>query len=71
MHQLIDSHCHWDHPCLQALQPELWQSCIAQGVGQLVVPGTHHAYFSRQISLCEVHPRWHLALGLHPYFRFG
>jgi len=68
MHQLIDSHCHWGHPRLQALQPELWQSCIAQGVGQLVVPGTHHASFSQQISLCEAHPCWHLALGLHPYF---
>ena len=21
MHQLIDSHCHWDHPRLQSLQP--------------------------------------------------
>ena len=68
MHQLIDSHCHWGHPRLQALQPKLWQSCIAQGVGQLVVPGTHRASFSRQISLCEAHPCWHLALGLHPYF---
>ena len=68
MHQLIDSHCHWDHPRLQTLQPYLWQSCLAQGVGQLVVPATQHATFSRQISLCERHPCWHLALGLHPYF---
>ncbi len=36
MYQLIDSHCHWDHPRLQSLQPHLWQSCLAQGVGQLV-----------------------------------
>jgi len=68
MHQLIDSHCHWDHPRLQNLQPRLWQSCLTQGVGQLVVPATHQASFSRQISLCEQHPCWHLALGLHPYY---
>jgi len=68
MHQLIDSHCHWDHPRLQTLQPYLWQSCLAQGVGQLVVPATQQASFSRQISLCEQHPYWHLALGLHPYY---
>ena len=35
MHQLIDSHCHWDHPRLQSLQPHLWQSCLDQGVTQL------------------------------------
>ena len=68
MHQLIDSHCHWDHPRLQSLQPHLWRSCLDQGVGQLVVPGTQKALFAQQISLCEQHPCWHLALGLHPYF---
>ena len=68
MHQLIDSHCHWDHPRLQSLQPHLWQSCLDQGVGQLVVPAIKADSFARQISLCEQHPCWHLALGLHPYF---
>jgi TatD DNase family protein len=68
MHQLIDSHCHWDHPRLQGLQPHLWQSCLDQGVGQLVVPGTQQNLFARQITLCEQQPCWHLALGLHPYF---
>jgi TatD DNase family protein len=68
MHQLIDSHCHWDDPRLQDLQPTLWQSCVDHGVSQLVVPGTQKAFFKRQISVCEQHPSWHLALGLHPYF---
>ena len=68
MHPLIDSHCHWDDPRLQALQPQLWQSCVTQGVQQLVVPGTQKAFFARQITLCEQNPLWHLALGLHPYF---
>ena len=68
MHQLIDSHCHWDHPRLQSLQPHLWQSCLDQGVTQLVVPATKESSFARQISLCEQYPNWHLALGLHPYF---
>ena len=68
MQQLIDSHCHWDHPRLQNLQPHLWQSCLDQGVGQLVVPGTQKASFARQITLCDQHPCWHLAFGLHPYF---
>ena len=68
MHQLIDSHCHWDDSRLQALQPHLWQSCISQGVQQLVVPGTQWAFFARQIGICEQNPLWHLALGLHPYF---
>lgn len=68
MHQLIDSHCHWDHPRLQQLQPHLWQSCLNAGVEQLVVPGTQKTFFLRQIALCEQHPCWHLALGLHPYF---
>lgn len=68
MQQLIDSHCHWDHPRLQALQPHLWQSCIHHGVGQLVVPGTQKAFFTRQIAICAQDPSWHFALGLHPYF---
>jgi len=68
MHQIIDSHCHWDSPRLQALQPDLWQSCVTQGIGQLLVPGTQFSCFSRQISLCNENPNWHLALGLHPYF---
>ena len=68
MHQLIDSHCHFDDPRLQALQPNLWQSCLREGVEQLVVPGTLQAHFARQIALCDTHSDWHLALGLHPYF---
>ena len=68
MHQLIDSHCHWDDPRLQSLQPHLWQSCLDQGVVQLVVPATKKALFAQQIALCDQHPHWHLALGLHPYF---
>ena len=65
---LIDSHCHWDHPRLQVLQPELWQSCLAAGVDQLVVPATKADQFQNQIDLCVGVPHWHLALGLHPYF---
>ncbi|MCS5559320.1 MAG: TatD family hydrolase [Oceanospirillaceae bacterium] len=68
MHQLIDSHCHWDHPRLQSLQPDLWQSCLDHGVTQLVVPATQASHFQRQIKLCQQNPHWHLALGLHPYF---
>jgi len=68
VHQLIDSHCHWDHPRLQVLQPSLWQSCLDQGVGQLVVPATQMANFSVQIKVCQQNSSWHLALGLHPYF---
>ena len=68
MLQLIDSHCHWDHPRLQALQPHLWQSCLDHGVTQLVVPATQAAHFETQIKLCHQNPNWHLALGLHPYF---
>ncbi|MBT3437251.1 MAG: TatD family hydrolase [Oceanospirillaceae bacterium] len=68
MHQLIDSHCHWDHPRLQNLQPDLWQSCLDQGVTQLIVPATQASHFQRQITLCQLNPHWHLALGLHPYF---
>ncbi|MDC9720173.1 MAG: TatD family hydrolase [Gammaproteobacteria bacterium] len=68
MNQIMDSHCHWDHPHLQTLQPALWQSCLDHGVGQLLVPGTQFNRFSSQVALCETNEKWHLALGLHPYF---
>ena len=66
--QLFDSHCHWQHPRLQALQPQLWQSCVQHGVSQLLVPATTADTWSAQISLCNQNPSWHCALGLHPYF---
>ena len=65
---LFDSHCHWDHPRLQALQPELWQACIKQGVQDILVPATTAAQWPVLVALCKAQPRWHLALGLHPYF---
>lgn len=65
---LFDSHCHWDHPDLQALQPGLWQSCEANKVNSLLVPGTVAKAWQQQVDLCAAHEHWHLALGLHPYF---
>ena len=65
---LFDSHCHWDHPKLQALQPELWQACENNGVGHLLVPATKAHNWFDLINLCKQQPNWHLALGLHPYF---
>lgn len=65
---LFDSHCHWDHPDLQALQPNLWQACEANEVNGLLVPGTVANAWQQQIDLCATHTQWHLALGLHPYF---
>ena len=56
MHQLIDSHCHWDHPRLQSLQPHLWQSCLDQGVTQLVVPATKESSFARTIPKLALSP---------------
>jgi TatD DNase family protein len=66
--QIFDSHCHWDHPRLQALQPELWQSCRQQGVSDLLVPATVAEHWPQLVALCQQNPHWHLALGLHPYF---
>ncbi|HCH23926.1 MAG TPA: DNAase [Oceanospirillaceae bacterium] len=65
---IFDSHCHWDHPKLQALQPELWQHCQQQGVADLLVPATVAEHWPQLISLCQQNPHWHLTLGLHPYF---
>ena len=65
---LFDSHCHWDHPDLQTLQPSLWQACEANGVNSLLVPGTVAKAWQQQIDVCASHEEWHLALGLHPYF---
>lgn len=65
---IFDSHCHWDHPKLQALQPQLWQNCQQQGVRDLLVPATVAKYWPQLIPLCQQNPYWHLALGLHPYF---
>lgn len=65
---IFDSHCHWDHPKLQVLQPELWQNCQQQGVSDLLVPATVAEHWPQLISLCKQHSQWHLALGLHPYF---
>ncbi len=65
---LFDSHCHWDHPDLQAQQPGLWQACVQNDVHDLLIPATVAANWQRQIDLSKLHPHWHLALGLHPYF---
>ena len=65
---LFDTHCHWDHPSLQALQPDLWQACVEQNVQALLVPATQVQHWQSLIQLCQQHKAWHLALGLHPYF---
>ncbi len=68
LERLFDSHCHWDHAQLQALQPQLWQSCLQRGVNDLLVPATQAAHWLDLINLCQQHAHWHLALGLHPYY---
>ena len=65
---IFDSHCHWDHPKLQTLQPQLWHGCQQQGVTDLLLPATIAEHWPQLISLCQQNPNWHLALGLHPYF---
>ncbi len=65
---IFDTHCHWDHASLQALQPDLWQSCLAHNVQALLVPATQMQRFQTLVALCQQHHHWHLALGLHPYF---
>ena len=58
---LFDSHCHWDHPKLQALQPGLWQACVKQGVQDILVPATTAAQWPALVALCKAQARWHLA----------
>lgn len=65
---MIDSHCHLDFLQFDEDRAEVIQSSLSLGIRTILLPGTHAAGWSKQITLCTQFPQLRYALGLHPYF---
>ncbi len=66
--QLIDSHCHFDHPLFDPDRLAAWERARNAGVTALVVPAIRSREWPRQRRVCGELPGLHPAYGLHPMF---
>ncbi|MEJ1355600.1 MAG: TatD family hydrolase [Candidatus Sedimenticola sp. (ex Thyasira tokunagai)] len=66
--QLIDSHCHLDHPRFEQDREQVLSRAIVAGVKAQVVPAIKRAWWPAIRSLCLSHPCLYPAYGLHPMF---
>lgn len=66
--RLFDSHCHLDLPELSAEQLAHWRSALQVGVEKLLIPAVEQAAWRNLLQLHQLHPYWHIALGIHPWW---
>jgi TatD DNase family protein len=64
---LWDAHNHLQHPHLTLHLPALLQELPRLGVAGGVVNGTHPRDWESVRSLCQAHPQWIPAYGVHPW----
>lgn len=68
-YSLIDSHCHFDFAPLN--NAALWQSCQAQGLAHLVIPGVSSKQWRQARETCKRHPGAVYSAGYHPWWLDG
>ena len=67
-YQLIDAHCHFDAEVFDDDRAQVLESAIANGISDIVIPGTERCYWDRIKNLCLQDHRLHACYGLHPYW---
>lgn len=65
---IIDSHCHLDHPAFDPDRREVLERARKVGVAAMVIPGVSRTSWPKLLAIAAVDKRLHPALGLHPYF---
>lgn len=66
--RLFDSHCHLDLPELASEQAVHWRDAQRAGVEKLLIPAVEQAAWRNLLHLHQLHPYWHIALGIHPWW---
>ncbi|MEH8021406.1 MULTISPECIES: TatD family hydrolase [Rheinheimera] len=66
--RLFDTHCHLDLPELASSQDAIWQQAQAAGVAALLIPAVEARAWPNLLKLQALHPYWHIALGIHPWW---
>lgn len=66
--QFFDSHCHFDFIEFNADRTALWQSCNAQGITRLLMPGVAPEQWQRAAQLCADYEGLCYAAGIHPHW---
>lgn len=64
----VDSHCHFDLSAFDADRDEVWRSCNALGVQQLVIPGVSPEQWQQAAALAQTYPGIFFSAGLHPWW---
>lgn len=66
--RLFDTHCHFDLPELASSQHATWQQAQTAGVAALLIPAVEASAWPNLLHLQALHPYWHIALGIHPWW---
>ncbi|WP_205436266.1 TatD family hydrolase [Helicobacter suis] len=64
--ELVDTHCHLDHPSYQADFLKVLQSAQEVGVQTAIIPAASPKDLKRAIDLCETYQNLYFAVGVHP-----
>ncbi len=67
-HTFVDTHCHFDFPPFTGAETESLRLAAGAGVRQIIVPAVTSDRFQGILSLAEIFPPLHAALGLHPLY---
>lgn len=68
MIEYIDSHCHLDFSEFDDDRARVLESCLAQGVKTILVPGVEQTQWPRLERLCTQHGQLRFAVGIHPWW---
>lgn len=66
--ELIDTHCHLDHPRFRGREHQLLREARKKSVHSLVLPGVYRDWWPDLFSLCRQHHGLYAAPGLHPLY---
>jgi len=66
--ELIDSHCHFDFQVFDPDREAVWRDCRAQGLTDLILPGTDPTQWQRARDLSHSREGLWFSVGLHPWW---
>lgn len=69
--EFFDTHCHFDFGDFDKDREMLWETCRAEGIRQMLIPGVQPDQWPRMQLMCANHPGIYYAAGLHPCWLDG
>jgi TatD DNase family protein len=65
---LFDTHCHFDFDVFDSERTIIWQQCLQQGIGHLLIPGVEPSQWLKAHELAVQYSGVFMAAGLHPWW---